>query len=66
MLNKLVKLSEYPFYFQFTLTAYEADIEKHLPALQKRIAIFKQLAEQVGQDRVIWRYDPILISHRFF
>ena len=65
MLNKLVKLSEYPFYFQFTLTAYEADIEKHLPALQKRIAIFKQLAEQVGQDRVIWRYDPILINKHY-
>ncbi|WP_294913021.1 DUF1848 domain-containing protein [uncultured Gilliamella sp.] len=65
MLHKLVKLSEYPFYFQFTLTAYEADIEKHLPALQKRIAIFKQLAEQVGQDRVIWRYDPILINKHY-
>ena len=65
MLNKLVKLSEYPFYFQFTLTVYEADIEKHLPALQKRIAIFKQLAEQVGQDRVIWRYDPILINKHY-
>ena len=65
MLHKLVKLSEYPFYFQFTLTAYEADIEKYLPALQKRIAIFKQLAEQVGQDRVIWRYDPILINKHY-
>ena len=65
MLNKLPKLSCYPFYFQFTLTAYQADIEKHLPSLQKRIAIFKQLAEQVGQDRVIWRYDPILINKHY-
>ena len=62
MLNKLTKLSKYSFYFQFTLTAYQADIEKHLPSLQKRIAIFKQLAEQVGPHRVIWRYDPILIN----
>lgn len=65
MLNKLEKLSEYPFYFQFTLTAYQADIEKHLPSLQKRIAIFKQLAEQVGPHRVIWRYDPILINAHY-
>ena len=27
MLNKLAELSEYSFYFQFTLTAYQADIE---------------------------------------
>ena len=56
MLNKLTELSKYSFYFQFTLTAYQADIEKHLPSLQKRIAIFKQLAEQaeqVGPHRVI-------------
>lgn len=65
MLNKLVKLSDYPFYFQFTLTAYQADIEKNLPSLQRRIAIFKQLAEQVGQYRVIWRYDPIFINKHY-
>lgn len=65
MFNQLLTLTDYPFYFQFTLTAYQAEIEPHLPSIEKRIAIFKQLAEQIGASRIIWRYDPILMNAHY-
>ncbi len=55
----------YPFYFLFTLTVYDDSIERNVPPLPERIAIFQDLAARIGRDRVIWRYDPILITDRY-
>ena len=30
-----------------------------------RIEIFRQLAQKIGAERMIWRYDPILLSARY-
>lgn len=66
MLGKLDILREYIYYFQFTLTGYGKDIEPNLPA-KKEILIptFQKLSEKVGREKVIWRYDPILISPKY-
>lgn len=56
---------QYQFYFQCTLNAYERDVEENLPQLNVKIHTFRQLAEQVGAERVIWRYDPIFISDKY-
>jgi len=57
-------LSPYPYFFQFTLTGYGADVETNVPHKKKRmIPIFQRLSEQIGSDNVIWRYDPILFSN---
>lgn len=66
MLSRLSELEPYPYYIQFTLTGYGRDIEPGLP--DKRGALipaFQRLAEQAGAERVVWRYDPILISGRY-
>ena len=66
MLDRLCELKNYMYYFQFTITPYGADIEPNI--LSKRDAIlsaFKQLSDIIGADRVIWRYDPILISDKY-
>jgi len=63
MLSKLDALSEYEFYFQYTLNPYGKDIETNLPLIEDRIQTFIDLSEQIGKERVIWRYDPILITN---
>ena len=66
MLDRLGELSAYPYYFQFTLTGYGADIERGVPHKKDRmIPIFQRLSEQIGNRRVIWRYDPILFNERY-
>ena len=66
MLEKLEYLQDYMYYFQFTLTGYGRDMEPNLPDKRKElIPTFKGLSEKIGKERVIWRYDPILISKRY-
>lgn len=50
------------YYFQFTLNDYEQEgLEPNLPPLNDRINTFRRLADLIGPDRVIWRFDPIVI-----
>ena len=65
MLKQLSVLDAYAYYFQFTLNAYAADVEAALPPLAVRIEIFRQLAQKIGAERMIWRDDPILLSARY-
>ncbi|MCL2254751.1 MAG: DUF1848 domain-containing protein [Lachnospiraceae bacterium] len=66
MIKRLAELNEYMFYFQFTLTSYGKDIEPHLPHKTKDILpIFKKVSNMIGPDRIIWRYDPILINTKY-
>lgn len=52
------------YYFQYTLTGYPRALEPHVPELKKGISTFKILADLIGPEKVIWRYDPIIISNR--
>lgn len=66
MLDKLEALKNYTYYFQFTLTAYGKDVEPNVP--HKRdvmLPAFQRLSEQIGKERVIWRYDPIFFSGKY-
>lgn len=66
MIGKLERLQKYVYYFQFTLTGYGRDMEPNLPDKKKElIPTFKRLSEKIGKERVIWRYDPILLSRRY-
>lgn len=62
MLDNLELLKDYKFYFQFTLNPYGSELENNLPRFRKRIELFKRLADKIGRDKVIWRYDPILTN----
>lgn len=52
----------YNYMFQFTLNDYPRLLEPAVPAIGQRIAAFKALGERIGPRRVIWRYDPIILS----
>ena len=65
MLSRLDELSDYQYYFQFTLTSYGNDIETHLPRKTELIDTFQRLSDKIGAERVIWRYDPIFITPKY-
>lgn len=65
MLYRLDELQNYPFYFQFTLNAYENDVEKNIPSLEERIRTFQELSRKIGPEKVVWRYDPILFTKKY-
>ena len=59
MLSRLGELEPYPYYFQFTLTAYGRDVEPNLPGKNGvLIPAFQELSRMAGRERVVWRYDP--------
>lgn len=48
--------------FLYTITGYPRELEENLPSLKKAIDAFKKLSQKTGPQRVIWRYDPIILS----
>lgn len=53
----------YGYFFLVTLNDYERErMEPGIPALSERIRTFCRLSERIGAGRVIWRYDPLLLS----
>ena len=52
-------------YIQYTLKDYVNEgLEKGVPALDKRIDTFKRLVDKLGKGRVIWRFDPLILTDR--
>ncbi len=64
LIEKLPELDErgFFFYFLFTITPYGKELEPNIPANDLLIQTFKHLSWLIGKDRVIWRYDPIILS----
>jgi hypothetical protein len=50
------------YYFLFTLIGYPARIDPGAPPLKLSIDTFQDLSARVGRQRIIWRYDPIVLS----
>jgi hypothetical protein len=63
LMGRLDALRDYVYYFQFTLTPYDKDVEPNVPPKDEVIVpAFLELARRIGKERVVWRYDPILFS----
>ena len=64
MIDKLTVLDQkkYNYCFQFTLTPYGKDIEPNVPDKNDIVSTFIELTERIGKERVVWRYDPILMT----
>ncbi|MDO8672321.1 MAG: DUF1848 domain-containing protein [Dehalococcoidia bacterium] len=52
----------YRFYFHFTINGYPRALESHSPPVDDAIRIFRQLAETMTPELVLWRYDPIVLG----
>ena len=51
------------YYFQFSLNDYDAEkYEAKVPSVESRIKTFKELSQRLGKKRVVWRYDPLILT----
>lgn len=52
-------------YIQYTLNDYEKEeLEKGVPPLTQRIETFKMFVDKLGKGRVIWRFDPMILTDK--
>ena len=62
-LDEVEALGFRQYYFQFTLNDYVREgLEPNVPPVAERIDTFKRLAERIGKERVIWRFDPLMLG----
>lgn len=61
---KQLDLRNINYYFQYTLNDYEKEcFEPNIPSLTKRIETFKNLSTLIGKEKVIWRFDPLILTN---
>jgi hypothetical protein len=65
MLDKLRFIKDYAYYFQFTLNPYDGDIETGLPCKHEIIETFRKLSDMISPQKIIWRYDPVLLNDKY-
>jgi hypothetical protein len=64
MLNGIRLLDEmgYKYYFLITLNNYSKNYEENNPKTDKSIKSIYKLSELIGFEKVVWRYDPLIIN----
>ncbi len=66
LLMRIDELSQIPFEVQYTLNPYGTSLEPNLGADEEgRIRTFLELSRRTSPQRMLWRYDPILLNPRF-
>ena len=51
------------YYFQVTLNDYVNEgFEPNVSSVEHRIEVFKRLSDLIGKERVIWRFDPLIVT----
>ena len=49
----------------YTITAYGKDIEPKVPSIDQSIKTLEKLSHIVGRNKILWRYDPILLTEEY-
>ena len=66
LIARLDEIKDYNYYFQFTLNSYGIDLEPNVPIKSSElIDTFITLSKKIGKEKVIWRYDPILLTNKY-
>ncbi len=52
----------YNYYFLYTITGYPKHYEPGMPSSDECIDEFLTLAGRIGPEKVIWRYDPVVLT----
>lgn len=59
-------LERFAFLLQCTITPYKEDLEPGLAGQKPQIIqALQSIAAKYGKERVVWRYDPVLLSERY-
>jgi len=51
-----------PFYVMVSVTGYPDALEPNQASVKEVIQSMKELSQKIGHERVIWRYDPIILT----
>ena len=51
--------------FQVTITPYGRDMEPGVPDKAEIAEAFRRISEIIGRDRIVWRYDPVILNKRY-
>lgn len=67
MMDRLEEIEQlgYRYYFQFTLTPYGPELERNLPPKTELVKTFLELSRKIGAERMVWRYDPVIVNESF-
>ncbi len=65
MLSRLPCLTKYYYYFHVTINGYGPPLEPAGPDVEEALKSLELLAATIGPERVIWRYDPIILAGSF-
>ena len=66
IIDKLDAFRNYAYYFQITINPYGLDAEPNVPPKSSVIIpAVKRLADLIGPERIIWRYDPIILNSKY-
>jgi hypothetical protein len=52
----------YHYYFLYTIMDNPPILDPYSPPVEKSTRVFQTLADTIGPERVIWRYDPIVLT----
>lgn len=53
------------YYFTYTVNDYEKEkYEPNIPRLEQRIKTFQELSKKIGKEKVIWRFDPLIMTDK--
>ncbi len=63
-LDEIDKLG-YKYYFQYTITPYKNDLEEEVQDKKEIVETFKKLSEKIGSEKVVLRYDPVIITSSY-
>lgn len=62
-IDRLETLGYKNYYFQFTLNDYDKErLEPNVPTVFERLETFRALSNRIGKGRVIWRFDPLVLT----
>ena len=51
--------------FQFTLNDYDVErIKPNVPPVAERVETFRRLSNRLGRDRVVWHFNPLILTDK--
>lgn len=65
MMEYVPYLERYSFYIHYAITAYGDDVEPRVPPIGESIDCLRRIADRIGPERIIWRYDPIFMNRTY-
>lgn len=66
IINHIDKINKsYNIICHYTITSYGNDIEPNVPSIDESIETLIELSNIIGKQRVIWRFDPIILTDEY-